>query len=68
LGQIGIILSLLAYAQCDWQQFLTLSYHKKVVKDFLEAHLNVSKQPFLVLHFFQWLKLDLVELAKLACD
>ncbi len=44
LGQICIILSLLAYAQCTLAMILTLSYHtKKVVSDSFEVHLNVSK-------------------------
>ncbi len=30
--------------------------------------LNVSKQLFLNFHFFHWFKLDLVKMAKLACD
>ena len=51
------------------QQFLTLSQNKKkVVSDFPEVHLNVSKYRFLNFHFFHWFKLDLVKMAKLACD
>ncbi len=51
------------------QRFLTLSQNKiKVVSDSPEVHLNVSKQLFLNFHFFHWLKLDLVKMAKLACD
>ncbi len=51
------------------QQFLTLSYRKKkVVSDPPEIHLNVSKQIFLNFHFFHWFKLDLVKMAKFACD
>ena len=52
-----------------WQRFLTLSQRKKkVVTDPPEVHLNVSKQLFLNFHFFHWFKLDLVKMAKLACD
>ncbi len=51
------------------QQFFTLIQHKKkVVSDSFEVHLKVSKQLFLIFHFFLWLKLDLVKMAKLACD
>ncbi len=51
------------------QRFLTLSQNKKkVVSDSPEIHLNVSKQLFLNFHFFHWFKLDLVKMAKLACD
>ncbi len=52
-----------------WQRFLTLSQRKKkVVSDPPEVHLNVSKQLFFNFHFFHWLKLNLVKMAKLACD
>ncbi len=53
------------------QLFLTLSQKKnKVVSDSHEVHfhLNVSKKLFLNFHFFHWLKLVLVKMAKLACD
>ncbi len=69
VGQICTILSLQAYAQCT----LAMTFHfelapKKVVSDSLEVHLKVSKQLFLIFHFFHWLKLDLVKMPKLACD
>ena len=52
-----------------WQRFLTLSQRKKKVVSYPpEVHLNVSKQLFLNFHFFHWFKLDLVKMAKLACD
>ncbi len=51
------------------QRFFTLSQHqKKVVSDSFEVRLKVSTQLFLIFHFFRWLKLDLVKMAKLACD
>ncbi len=50
------------------QRFLTLRQHKKVDSDSPEVHLNLSKQLFLIFHFFHWFKLDLVKIAKLACD
>ncbi len=51
------------------QRFLALSQNKKkVVSDSPEVQLNVSKQLFLNFHFFHWLKLDFVKMAKLACD
>ena len=51
------------------QRFFTLSQHqKKVVSDSFEVHLKVSKQLFLIFHFFHCLKLYLGKLAKLACD
>ncbi len=41
---------------------------KKIVSDSPEVNLNVTKQLFQIFHFFQWFKLDLVKMAKLACD
>ncbi len=69
VGQIRTILSLLAYAQ----RTLATIFHfelapKKVVSDSFGVHLKVTKQLFLIFHFFHWLKLDLVKMAKLACD
>jgi hypothetical protein len=45
LGQICIILSLLAYGQCRLAMIFDfeLSHQKKVVSDLFEVHLNVSK-------------------------
>ncbi len=52
-----------------YQSLFTLSQHqKKVVSDSFEVHLKVSKYVFLIFHFCHWLKLDLVRMAKLACD
>ncbi len=52
-----------------WQRFLTLSQRQKEVVSYPpEVHLNLSKQLFLNFHFFHWLKLYLVKMAKLACD
>jgi hypothetical protein len=64
-----IILSLLAYAPCT---LATIFYfelaQEKVVSGSFEVNLDVSKKLFLIFHCFHWLKLDLVKMAKLACD
>ncbi len=49
-------------------RYLRFFAQKKVVSDSFEVHLKVSKQLFLIFDFFHWLKLDLIEMAKLACD
>ncbi len=45
-----------------------LEQKKKLFQIPLRSTLNVSKQLFLNFHFFHWFKLDLVKIAKLACD
>ncbi len=69
LGQIRVSLSLLAFGQCTLATNLTLSYHKKKL---FQIHLRSTwmcqNSFFLILDFFHWLQLDLVKLAKLACD
>ncbi len=63
------VLSLLAYAPSTLATIFDFELEpKKVVSGSPEVHLNVSKQLFLNVHFFRWFKLDLVKMAKLACD
>jgi hypothetical protein len=69
VAQIRTNLSLLAYAPPTLATIFDFELEqKKIVSDFPEVHLNVSKQLFLNFHFFLWFKLDLVKMAKLACD
>jgi len=57
VGQIRTIFSLLAYAPSTLATIFDFELaQKKVVSDPPEVH------------FFHWFKLDLVKMAKLACD
>jgi hypothetical protein len=60
VGPIRTILSLLAYAPSTLATIFDFQLaQKKVVSDSPEV---------LIFHFFHWFKLDLVKMAKLACD
>ncbi len=62
MGHICTILSLLAYEPSTLATIFDFELaQKKVVSDSPEVHLNVSKQLFLIVHFFYWFKLDIVK-------
>jgi hypothetical protein len=69
VGRIRTILSLLAYAPSTQATIFDFELEqKKSFFMFPSGPLECVKIAFLEFSFFHWFKLDLVKMAKLACD
>ncbi len=68
MGQIRTILSLLAYAPSTLATIFDFELAQKKLFQIPLRSTECVKIAFLNFHFFHWFKLDLVKMAKLACD